>query len=935
MTESRITNNITDDELKIQDFNMIRCDAENGYSGGVVVYVRQSVKYRPLFSTKMEGNYWCIGINVRSDFYGGNLLFLYHSPNSSDVEFISFLEQKIDKLLKKENLIVMGDFNMDMLNRRYYENKLDNMFVTRGMVQSVRQATRVTPYSETLIDLIYANIDITTIVENTPRVSDHAWMSIVFNKKKNDETKIILKRNFKNFNDNLFKNNVRDNFNNFSNFNNFNNFNHFNTDDNEGRLIYNSNLNDNLNKKANKFIYSISAALDQQAPVREIKINNKDKKWFTQEIKDKMKIRDNTFGMYKITNDDTYWIQYKLQRNEIVKLIHKAKKEYFENEIDNTKSDPKQMYKVINNLLKKDKTTELSYKNIKFDNDETETLSNKELANKFNKFFIDSIEQIILTRDNNNVNSNLFNLFNFDCLNYFNHFDEINMDKLYNLINKLDANKRSPEGINKQILYNVCESIGEHFLDILNTSLSTGMFPEKWKIATVTPIRKVNNTNNANEFRPINQLPIYEKILELIVKEQLENFLNVNKILIDEQAGFRRNYSCETALQIVLDKWTTAISEKMYVGVIFIDFKRAFETIDHNILINKLYLYGIRGDVLKWFKSYMSARKQRTCINGVMSDEREIKYGVPQGSVLGPILFILYINDLKQHLGQHCEIRMFADDTMLYVAEHDMDVMEQRLNSAMSLLDDWLSRNSMFLNPKKTFYMIFKNDQLRMDRDLTLKYRNVTIERVREIKYLGVFLDECLRFKKHVTYVEGKVGSKLGLLNRVGNFVGPCTRDLIYKTMIAPHMEYCSTVLLYANKEEIERLQRLQNRAMRIILHCDIYTSTRRMRDVLNYFTIDERIKLNVLTIIYNMKNGNITPEMCDRVEYVGQRTGRVTRQSNDIALPFKRTMSSQKSIYYKGFKLFNELPDDVKSATNLNIFKRRLREYFIQQRLF
>ena len=362
----------------------------------------------------------------------------------------------------------------------------------------------------------------------------------------------------------------------------------------------------------------------------------------------------------------------------------------------------------------------------------------------------------------------------------------------------------------------------------------------------------------------------------------------------------------------------------------FIDYKRAFEISDRNILINKLFLYGLRGNVLKWFKNYVSDRKQRTYVNGVMSDEREVNYGVPQGSVLGPILFILYINDLKQFIGQHCEIRMFVDDTMLYVTEKSMDRMEQKLNSVMSHLDNWMSNNNMFLNTKKTFYMILKNDQMQMDRDLTIKYRNVTIERAREIKYLGVFLDECLKFKKHVSYVEGIVGSKLGLLNRVGNFVGPYTRDLIYKTMIAPHMEYCSTVLLYANQEEIERFQKLQNRAMRIILHCDIYTPTRDMRSILNYLSIDERIKRNVLILIFKMVRGIITPEMCDRIEYVGNRTGRLTRQSNHIAVPFKRTLTAQKSIFFKGFKMFNELPADYRNIMNLDTFRRRLREYIL-----
>lgn len=469
----------------------------------------------------------------------------------------------------------------------------------------------------------------------------------------------------------------------------------------------NFNDQDNLNYKANNLIYSIESTLDLLAPVEEFFVNDKDKQWFTPEVKSQIKKRDHFYRLFKTTNDINDWNKYKMERNETVALIHKSKKNYHEKKIEENRNDPKNMYKTINNLLKKQKQTEINCKNIKFENLNHEIRDDKELADKFNDYFVESIESII----ENNENNNLFDLFEFDCVNFLENFDLINLDTLFKLISNLETKKKSLDGIDKRILLNVFESIGNEFVDALNLSLSSGICPEKWKLATLTPIRKVANSNNASDFRPINQLPMYEKILELFVKQQLQRFLDDNNILIKEQSGFRHKFSCETALQLVFDEWTTAISERKYVGVIFIDYKRAFETIDRNLLINKLFLYGIRGKVLNWFKSYIFDRKQRTSVNGVLSDERNVNFGVPQGSVLGPILFILYINDLKQHLGQQCEIRMFADDTMLYVVDKSMENMERRLNSAMKSLDEWMGRSSMFLNTKKTFYMIFKCDQ--------------------------------------------------------------------------------------------------------------------------------------------------------------------------------------------------------------------------------
>ena len=175
------------------------------------------------------------------------------------------------------------------------------------------------------------------------------------------------------------------------------------------------------------------------------------------------------------------WTQYKIERNKTVKILNKVKKEYYENEIEHTKNDPKQMFKTVKNLLKNDKSTDINFKNIKFDNDETETRNDKDLANKFNNFFIDSIENIVKNDDININRRNLFNLFDFDCRNYFNKFEEITLDDLYKIVNSLDSNKGSLDGINKRILLNVLEARGKKFVDTLNLSLSSGVSPDKWK----------------------------------------------------------------------------------------------------------------------------------------------------------------------------------------------------------------------------------------------------------------------------------------------------------------------------------------------------------------------------------------------------------------------------------------------------------------------
>ena len=219
-------------------------------------------------------------------------------------------------------------------------------------------------------------------------------------------------------------------------------------------------------------------------------------------------------------------------------------------------------------------------------------------------------------------------------------------------------------------------------MDVINCSLDTGTVPQNWKKSTVVPVEKITNTILCNEHRPLNMLPPYEKLLEIIVKDQLLEYIENSDILTKHQAGFRKLNSCESALQSVLVKWKGAISNKQYVGAIFLDFKRAFETIDRTLLLMKLEKMGIKGTVWEWFCSYLIERYQVVKYGDALSDKREVQFGVPQESVLGPVLFILYINDIT-NVVNNCDIQMFADDTLLYIVGNDVDVICETLNTEL------------------------------------------------------------------------------------------------------------------------------------------------------------------------------------------------------------------------------------------------------------
>lgn len=460
------------------------------------------------------------------------------------------------------------------------------------------------------------------------------------------------------------------------------------------------------------------------------------------------------------------------------------------------------------------------------------------------------------------------------------------------------------------------------------------MCPEGWKTSTIIPIPKVQKPKKASEYRPINILPIYEKVLELIVKEQLEIYLESNNIITEHQSGFRKQHSCETAIQSVIDDWKVSISRGEIVGVIFLDLKRAFETVERKRLLRKLYKYGIRGTVLEWLRSYLNNRSQQVRFNNKWSKCIKTRYGVPQGSVLGPLLFAVYINDIVNISSEECSIKMFADDTLIYIKGGSSEEVERKLNIALPLVEKWMSVNELKMNASKTKYMLIKSVRKELKRNTVLKCLDGTvIERVEKIKYLGVIIDGKLRFEDHCDYMIKKIGKKISFLNRIGGDISDnfmlCYSD-VYKSIIVPHFEYCATIQTGMSEIQLTKLQVVQNRAMRVILRCDRHTKIDRMLQALQFMSIRQRLRYNVCIFIFKIIKGMLSEYIRNRLETVGDANERQSRQSENIVIPYRNTRSAQKSLFYEGVNMYNALPRDIKRCERLVTFKRMLKNYII-----
>ena len=285
---------------------------------------------------------------------------------------------------------------------------------------------------------------------------------------------------------------------------------------------------------------------------------------------------------------------------------------------------------------------------------------------------------------------------------------------VYAVYKKLKAiNERKAGGLDKipcKLLRISAEIVAPSLTQIFNKTISTSIFPTDWKLARVTPIFKKGKKDDMNNYRPISVISVVAKIFEKFTFEQLYEYLNNNNLISASQSGFRSLHSTLTALIEATDNWSINIDKGLLNGIIFIDLKKAFDTIDHTILLRKLRIYGVDENGIKFFESYLSNRSQRCCVNGELSETAKITCGVPQGINLGPLLFLIYINDLPNCLDR-ASPRMFADDTNISIAANSLTELEQIINSELKNLHQWLLANRLSLNVAKTEFMIIGSRQ--------------------------------------------------------------------------------------------------------------------------------------------------------------------------------------------------------------------------------
>jgi Reverse transcriptase (RNA-dependent DNA polymerase)/Endonuclease-reverse transcriptase len=916
LVETHVTSEILQQELEVEGYKLENCLSTSRHTGGIAIYIREDIKYKICANYNIGTNIWVIDIRISAS--AKNHIFLkvlYHSPSASHSDFLKYFNEWIDELVDhKSRTIILGDFNIDISKSSYYSNKLKSIINSSGMRQLVKTPTRVTHNSKTIIDLVLTNdYSKVELVDNKEgqNISDHEMIFIkielkVYHKKELKGDQIINKRK------------------------RISEYDVDRLNDILGETEWQ--MDSDVNRAAGEFVDNLVSAIDKVMPLQRVKVSNKRiiNPWFNNKVLHMQRLKINSYIKAKATNSCEDWLAYTNNRNNLVKSIRIEKRSYYDNRVAEVRNDPKEMWKVIKNIMGNNNVnSSKKCTNITFNGK-----CSQNPADSFNQYFVNSVNEIVDSielpqkRDPTLVLQSQDNVICASNEPKLESFRELTIGELKQIIRQQKNKKATDEGISTEIMKKTFATYGQALLNAINQSLSKGIFPEAWKVSTIIPIQKVQNTKKGEEYRPINMLPIYEKIIEKVVYKQLKDFVDINSVLCENQSGFRAKHSCETALQMLLTNWKEELDTNKIIVSVFLDFKRAFETIDRQILIQKLEMYGVTGNVLQWFKSYLSNRLQFTKYNDKISDKIENQHGVPQGSVIGPLLFIIYINDINKCM-DNVLINLFADDTLISLAGYNLDEICMEINIQLAKLSQWLKLNKLQLNVIKTKCMILTSTQTVKDKVVENCTNNSYIiidgempEFVKQFKYLGVIIDEHLKFTNHVNYIAKKISKKIGVLSRISPFVSPWVKILIYKTIIGPHFDYCSSLLWDIRKLDISLLQKLQNRGMRIVLGCNRYTRITDMLQLLQWTSVQQRIALNTLVIIFKINKG-LMPSYLDKTCKVKDVHQYKTRSENKLYLKGVNKSSTQKALFYSGIRLYNKLNENIRNINSVGKFRK------------
>ena len=491
-------------------------------------------------------------------------------------------------------------------------------------------------------------------------------------------------------------------------------------------------------------------------------------------------------------------------------------------------------------------------------------------------------------------------------------------------IMSLNVNK-SPgiDEISPKVVSASFEHIHQPLLHVFNLSFTTGVFPSLMKTSKTIPLFKKKSKLDPGNYRPISLLSIFSKILERLMHKRVYSYLTKFNVFFELQFGFRNNHSTTMALIEIIDNIRENLDHGTSVLGIFLDLSKAFDLVNHDKLLYKLSHYGIRGSTLGWFRSYLSERKQITFVNGVMSDPLPVNIGVPQGSVLGPLLFLIYVNDIGVVLEKNA-IRLFADDTNIFITGRDLQDIKIKAQHSLDLLFKWFNDNCLLLNISKTCFTLFSHKIKATN--IVLTVNDTIIPQVDQTKYLGVVLDKDLSFNAHCQHVKTKLTKLSSVFHYISSFIDYSDARTIYFAYALPYIQYGIELFGLSSKKNTNMLQLSQNKLLKLLCCKNKYDSATELHNELKIFKIEELTVYFLCNFVFKKLNGKL-PSVFE--EYFVRKSNtnlRSHRNLDKLTVPFFRTEKGRKSVKGLGARYWNQLPENTSQSQTLTSFKKQIK---------